>query len=539
MCGYSHQGDQQPKLGHVYQYTDLSNGSHRVTCGRENCTLSGTEAHTFVSGVCEYCNAKQPFTVNFYDYNGAPVGDPQTVLYGEDAVPPTAPTREGYDFMGWSGDLTNITRNRNFVAQYRPQAIDPGTGTQDPDAVYHTVRFFSEGELLYTDTVLDGGTAVFTTAPSAQPTKEGYTFKDWDKSLVNVTADLDVNALFVLNNGSQVIATFVNYDNTFLANYIVNVGDNAADAYTAATPAKPDDATYSYVFSGWNPDTANIAGDQVFTAQFDAVPLHVHEYNIWDSDETQHWKKCSCGAIDEATRANHDYATKVSTVTTATCKTEGVDKMACACGAEANVNIGFDATNHEGGTETRNAVTATCKTAGYTGDTWCLGCNTKIADGTSTGLDENNHEGTTELQGYRAPTETEDGYSGDTVYACCGKIVETGHVLEKTGTGSGTGTGDGTGTGTGTGTGDGTGTGTGDGTGTGTGDGTGTGTGTGDGTGTGTGDGTGTGTGTGTGDGTGTGEGSVLSGFTSLWKIIVKFFKDLLTSLGFIASCGS
>ena len=38
-------------------------------------------------------------------------------------------------------------------------------------------------------------------------------------------------------------------------------------------------------------------------------------------------------------------------------------------------------TNHTGGTEVRGSVEATTSTEGYTGDTYCKGCNTKLADG--------------------------------------------------------------------------------------------------------------------------------------------------------------
>ena len=59
----------------------------------------------------------------------------------------------------------------------------------------------------------------------------------------------------------------------------------------------------------------------------------------------------------------------------ATCK----DKAVCtACGASYGT---VNAENHAGGTEIRDAVTASCNTPGYTGDTYCLGCNTKILDG--------------------------------------------------------------------------------------------------------------------------------------------------------------
>ena len=38
--------------------------------------------------------------------------------------------------------------------------------------------------------------------------------------------------------------------------------------------------------------------------------------------------------------------------------------------------------NHDGGTELRNARAATYTSTGYTGDTYCKGCNTKLSSGT-------------------------------------------------------------------------------------------------------------------------------------------------------------
>ena len=40
-----------------------------------------------------------------------------------------------------------------------------------------------------------------------------------------------------------------------------------------------------------------------------------------------------------------------------------------------------DATKHDGGTEIKNAKAATCTEKGYTGDTYCKGCNAKLSDG--------------------------------------------------------------------------------------------------------------------------------------------------------------
>ena len=46
----------------------------------------------------------------------------------------------------------------------------------------------------------------------------------------------------------------------------------------------------------------------------------------------------------------------------------------------------FDPNNHDGETEIRGAEAATCTEHGYSGDTYCLGCGAKIADGEETPL---------------------------------------------------------------------------------------------------------------------------------------------------------
>lgn len=62
---------------------------------------------------------------------------------------------------------------------------------------------------------------------------------------------------------------------------------------------------------------------------------------------------------------------------TATCTEKAVCEICNAAYGELN------ASNHTGGTEVRDRVEATTSADGYTGDTYCKGCNTKIATGES------------------------------------------------------------------------------------------------------------------------------------------------------------
>ena len=88
---------------------------------------------------------------------------------------------------------------------------------------------------------------------------------------------------------------------------------------------------------------------------------------MWESDGTNHWHTCACGTIfDLAAHSGGE----------ANCHSGAICEV---CGVEYGE---VDPDNHAGGTEIRNAVDATADTDGYTGDTYCLGCGEKIADGT-------------------------------------------------------------------------------------------------------------------------------------------------------------
>ena len=111
-------------------------------------------------------------------------------------------------------------------------------------------------------------------------------------------------------------------------------------------------------------------------------------------------------------------------VTTAsTCKTAGVETRVCKNDATHTQtrDVALDPNNHTGeGTEVRDAVAAGCTTGGYTGDTYCLGCNTKIANGTVIDPLGHNYADTV-----TAPTCTEKGYTTHTCSRCQDSYVDS------------------------------------------------------------------------------------------------------------------
>ncbi|MBQ7530694.1 MAG: InlB B-repeat-containing protein, partial [Paludibacteraceae bacterium] len=71
---------------------------------------------------------QQTFTVTFYDDNGT-ILSTQTVKYGDAAVAPELPEREGYYFSGWDVDFSSVTSDLLVTAQY------------SLEIVYYTVTF--------------------------------------------------------------------------------------------------------------------------------------------------------------------------------------------------------------------------------------------------------------------------------------------------------------------------------------------------------------------------------------------------------------
>ena len=64
------------------------------------------------------------YTVTFYDWDNT-VLKTQTVVKGQSATAPAAPTREGYTFTGWDKSFTNVQANLSVKAVYTQNSVEP------------------------------------------------------------------------------------------------------------------------------------------------------------------------------------------------------------------------------------------------------------------------------------------------------------------------------------------------------------------------------------------------------------------------------
>ena len=191
--------------------------------------------------------------VRFWNYPNYP--DRTAAIYyttevvdGEAAVPPEDPVVEGYAFVGWSADYSNIVRDMDLYANYS-------------DNVY-TVTFLDRtGDVLKIETVGAGKTA---TAPEPK-VHEGYTFDRWSRDFTNVTDNIIVTALYKDNSGSSSRHKVVFYDSDGLTVLDTQMVDHEDKARPPVPPTKE-----GYTFVRWIPsDLSNITEDLNVVAYYE------------------------------------------------------------------------------------------------------------------------------------------------------------------------------------------------------------------------------------------------------------------------------
>ena len=215
-----------------YHFVEWQDG---VTTATREITVSGdaTYSATFAINVLE---------VLFLDWDES-VLKKDSVDHGSAATAPTDPTREGYTFIGWDKDFSNVTADLVVTAQFKINR--------------YAVSFLDwDNSVLKQDSV-DYGSAA--TAP-ADPTREGYTFIGWDKEFSNVTANLTVTAQYKINRYEVL---FLDWDESVLKKDSVDHG--------AAATAPVDPTREGYTFIGWDKEFSHVTTDMTITALYEKV----------------------------------------------------------------------------------------------------------------------------------------------------------------------------------------------------------------------------------------------------------------------------
>ncbi len=110
----------------------------------------------------------------------------------------------------------------------------------------------------------------------------------FDGSFVMPKSDVTIYAEF---EAIYYTITFKNYDGTIL--YEDSFAAETTPGYNGATPTKPADEEFEYIFAGWSPTIATVTGDAVYTARF---TQSLRLYNISKATITNGTLDCSSAA---------------------------------------------------------------------------------------------------------------------------------------------------------------------------------------------------------------------------------------------------
>ena len=214
-----------------------------------------------------YEATKVKYTVTFM--NGTTVIEEQSVDYGSAAVAPSAPTRDGYKFVGWNVSFANVTKNLTVKALFE-------------ELIYHTVVVVIDKEK-NSKSVEENDIFELPVAPE----KDGYTFEGW----------YDADGKFIGNSGKKITITenltiearyaIISYTVTFVDDDGSEISSAKVDYGMLPTapkdPTKASTAQYTYSFKGWNPAIESVTGAATYTAVFDST---LREYTVTFKNDT-------------------------------------------------------------------------------------------------------------------------------------------------------------------------------------------------------------------------------------------------------------
>ncbi len=183
-------------------------------------------------------------SVTFVDCDGT-VLSAQSVAHGSAAIEPTAPEHEGYAFIGWDKDFSNVTEDMTVTAQYSANS--------------YSITYTINGEE-YTAQTYEFGAAV--SAPE-YTVPEGHTFSGWNIPETMPAENLVLDAALTVNSYS--------------ITYTINGEEYTAQTYEfgAAVSAPEYTVPEGHTFSGWNTPETMPAENLVLDAA-----LTVNSYSI-------------------------------------------------------------------------------------------------------------------------------------------------------------------------------------------------------------------------------------------------------------------
>lgn len=164
------------------------------------------------------------------------------VTHGDTVTAPEVPEKDGKTFSKWDKDFSKVTSDLTINAVY--------------DVDTFTVTFKDGEKVLETQTVeYEAAATAPDTARLSPP--EGMHFAKWDKDFSKVTEDIEVSAVYELN---EYTVTFKNGETTLKTEMVKH-------GFAATAPNVYDTATKKFV--GWDKSFDNVTSDLIVNAKFE------------------------------------------------------------------------------------------------------------------------------------------------------------------------------------------------------------------------------------------------------------------------------
>lgn len=181
--------------------------------------------------------------VKFVDWNGTVLSS-VNVEEGASATPPANPYREGYTFIGWDKDFSNVTEDMIITAQYK-------------------INRYKVDFVDWDETVLKSDSVVWNTAATApeNPYRKSYTFIGWDKDFSKVTQDLIINAQYEMGEKTDFNVQFKDKEEAAIL----------SQSTTLMVPAAP--VIEGFTFIGW----------QIVSTMLDSKLIEIQA--VYEADE--------------------------------------------------------------------------------------------------------------------------------------------------------------------------------------------------------------------------------------------------------------
>lgn len=212
------------------------------------------------------------------------------VTHGDTVTAPEVPKKDGKTFKGWDKPFDNVTSDLTINAVY--------------DVDTFTVTFKDGEKVLETQTVeYEAAATAPDTARLSPP--EGMHFAKWDKDFSKVTEDIEVSAVYELN---EYTVTFKNGETTLKTEMVKH-------GFAATAPNVYDTATKKFV--GWDKSFDNVTSDLIVNAKFetkkftltfinyDGTPVHTAEVEYGASIDS-HFETADSAATYDTTILDYD-----------------------------------------------------------------------------------------------------------------------------------------------------------------------------------------------------------------------------------------